>query len=581
MPNSQNISLDKIYAVLKKVKILKSQERFSNALSLLEDLLRSSKKKYYIECSKITSKILSICNHICESSTIKLQILRRSESAISTYLNLSTKHKLIVSEKLIQKILISFNNCSYAHRLKSNYSLCLDYCHKSASLIKGKILTEALTFEMVSKVHLNMTSIYLQQKNYELAVDTAQKSLKFLQMLIKTIQNRSNDGGGIGKSKYSDCILGYVISFYCIFVAQVGLKEYFKAKEAISNAVEVGKQFLSCNEEIYEMVLGFFQLFESQGNDIKGISSSIKSVFHLCLSQSFDSLKFLDPIKVHKCITEKRLPGRYYTRSELAYKQKFIDNQKHLNFISADEYFFQEISKSINMKSGIKHLSKNDSNDSRTSKDSKGWIRQENLEKRIISELRLKKKFRNTSLTSPAPNLQDKLKQLKSETELQSDRRQLSQVTSSSQFKTLILRICPSNNTREIFSVQKLFFKPKSSIKDRSDSEENSEVQKITDTKRRLSVYQNTKDEIEDFMDSIHKEIKMMYTERDHSKLTSPSVCGSVKSLKESFLCKSANKSTKNKESSYGILKKAINISLRPRRGKILRKPSKMQNLQV
>ena len=581
MPNSQNISLDKIYAVLKKVKILKSQERFSNALSLIEDLLRSSKKKYYIECSKITSKILSICNHICESSTIKLQILRRSESAISTYLNLSTKHKLIVSEKLIQKILISFNNCSYAHRLKSNYSLCLDYCHKSASLIKGKILTEALTFEMVSKVHLNMTSIYLQQKNYELAVDTAQKSLKFLQMLIKTIQNRSNDGGGIGKSKYSDCILGYVISFYCIFVAQVGLKEYFKAKEAISNAVEVGKQFLSCNEEIYEMVLGFFQLFESQGNDIKGISSSIKSVFHLCLSQSFDSLKFLDPIKVHKCITEKRLPGRYYTRSELAYKQKFIDNQKHLNFISADEYFFQEISKSINMKSGIKHLSKNDSNDSRTSKDSKGWIRQENLEKRIISELRLKKKFRNTSLTSPAPNLQDKLKQLKSETELQSDRRQLSQVTSSSQFKTLILRICPSNNTREIFSVQKLFFKPKSSIKDRSDSEENSEVQKITDTKRRLSVYQNTKDEIEDFMDSIHKEIKMMYTERDHSKLTSPSVCGSVKSLKESFLCKSANKSTKNKESSYGILKKAINISLRPRRGKILRKPSKMQNLQV
>jgi hypothetical protein len=117
--------------------------------------------------------------------------------------------------------------------------------------------------------------------------------------------------------------------------------------------------------------------------------------------------------------------------------------------------------------------------------------------------------------------------------------------------------------------------------KDSIDPEDHLEVKKITDPERRMSVYQNTKDEIEHFMDSINKEIQMMHTERDTSKMTSPSVCGSVKSLKDSFLCKSANKTGKSSENHLGLLKKAINISLRPRRKQIQRKPSKMQNLQV
>ena len=581
MPNSPLISLDKIYSVYKKVKILKVQERYSNALSLLEDLLRLSKKKYYIECSKITSKILSICNHISEISSIKLKILRQSESAISTYLNLSTKHKLAVSEKLIQKILISFNNCSYAHRLKSNYSLSLDYYLKCTSLIKGKTLSEALSFEMVSKSYLNMTSIYLQQKNFEHAVNSAQKALKYLQILIKTINNKPNDHGEISKSKNSDCILGYVIAFYCIFIAEVGLNNHLKANEAIRNAVEVGKQFLYKNVEIYEMVLICSKISENQVNNLKDFNSSIKYVFHLSLINSFDSIRFLDPVKAHISQSEKKLPGRYYTRSELLQKQKFIEDQKHMNFISADDYFFQEISKSINIKSDLKHLNKIDIKDPNSSNNSKIHIHQENLEKRIISNLRQKKNLHSTNHPSSNSNLQDKLKKIKSQTEPQSEYHQLSQVINSKQFKTLILKICPPNRTRDIFPVQKLFFKPKFPNQDKSDNETNSEVQTITDAKRRLSVYQSTKDEIENFMDSIHKEILILNTDRDHSKTASRSVCGSVKSLRESFLFSSANKSKRNEESSIGILKKAINISLRPRRGKLLRQPSSTQNLQV
>ena len=349
MPHSPLISLDKIYTVYKKVKILKVQERYSKALSLLEDLLRLSKKKYYIECSKITSKILSICNLVSGFSSIKLKILRRAESAISTYLNLSTKHKLTVPEKLIHKILISLNNCSFAHRLKFNYSLALEYCLKSTSLVKGKTLSEALSFEMISKVYLIMASIYLQIKNFDLAVDAAQNALKYLQILIKTIK-RSNDSGEITKSKNSDGILGYVIAFYCIFIGEVGLNNLEKAKEAIINAVEVGKLFLSKNVEIYEMVLVCFQIIENQVNNLKEFNSSIKFVFHLCLIQSFNSIEFLDPIEAQSSQSEKKLPGRYYTRSELAQRQKFIKDQKHMNFISADQYFFQEISKSINIK---------------------------------------------------------------------------------------------------------------------------------------------------------------------------------------------------------------------------------------
>jgi tetratricopeptide (TPR) repeat protein len=438
MPNNPNFSIEKVYSVYKKVKILKVQEKFSSALNLLEGILRSSKKKYYCECSKITSKILSICNYLFCNSSSKIQIMRRSEAAISTYLNLSSKHKLGVSEKLVRKMLISFNNCSCFHRLSGNYSLSFDYFQKALFLVKNSNFTEGPSFEMLSKVHLNLSSIFLQLKNFEDSINSSEQSLKALQ---KAILTRKCESTSEDQEKHQDTILGYVISFYCISLGQSGKKQSLKAREAISKAVDVGKNFFDLKNEVYEMVLNKYKDLETPSNNVE--LGRIKSVFHLALDQPFSSIKFLDPVKSQVAQSERKVPGRYYTRSQLAIKQKFLENHKNLNFISADEFFFQEISKSINIHSDLKHLKTTDSS------DSKGWIRQENIEKRIISELRLKKKFRNTSLTSPIPTIHDKLKRLKLENDGQKN--QVQNIVNSNQLskeKILRHRNCSSSRNQ-------------------------------------------------------------------------------------------------------------------------------------
>lgn len=80
-------------------------------------------------------------------------------------------------------------------------------------------------------------------------------------------------------------------------------------------------------------------------------------------------------------------------------------------------------------------------------------------------------------------------------------------------------------------------------------------------TVKRVSIFQHTKDEIEELMKNISNEIQEMYTQ-GNSIVVSPIYSGM--SYSEGPLSKSASKSLKTSEKTVKILKKTLKKTMKP-----------------
>lgn len=570
MPSSKQ-SLDNLCAKFKeKLKFLKKPSKL-HKLPAQEEFSPLGQKQFLLDSAKLTNKILKACIELLGSNTPKPEILKNFDFVIKTFLGICTKFKSNVSEKTFRKILTCCNVALIFIRNYNDLLGNLNYVARAFWLVKDKGMAFVDSFEKLARFYLNASSVCLDLKKYLEGVRWAEEALKYLQSVIK-FKGFNGEGNELGRK---ECVLGYVLAFYCIYFAQIKLGRNELASKALINAVEIGKQALDHTNILYRTVL---DLSESLSNNEKDkILLPKKFLFHLDLAASLTDFQFIDKNSQAKIIVEEKLPGRYYTKSQLEVKKKLLKNGSAPNFISADEYFFHEISKSIYLKP-VQNTIKSPEN-----LNKRAWIRAENLEKRKISELRLKKQYRSSS-TSPGqaltPHFIIKPSAESLSTQLSHSERLL-KIQTCEKFKTLLLKICAYKKPQKILPSQKLFFKPKINSANTSETPFNSEVKQITDSQRRHSLYEATRDEIADFMNEINHEIQIMYTERDSSKLTSPSICGSVRSLKDSLLCKSANKSSSMPENHFFQLKSSINSSLKSRRRKVLRRKSTLRDLQV
>ena len=562
------ISLEKIQFALKKAKTLIESDLNLKAFYVLEQAFQACKNKYSAEAFKIAKKFLSICIQVLETSCSRLQIFKKAEMLIIGFLGTCLKQNWKVKEKMFKQMLWVFNWGLLLYRKYAGLLGSLGYVARLVGVGEG---IGADGFEGLAKFYLNVCSVCLGIRKYQECVRWAEEALKYLQ---KVVRIRCFDSVEVGVEQ-KEVILGYVLAFYCIFVGQYRCGQMDLAVQALQNAVNIGCKDFNRNNELFSTVMNLSEQVKKSEKGLLSIKKVKKSLFHLSLASSLSDFHFFEKGNKEKLKKEEKLPGRYYTKSQLEAKTKYLDTLSQPNFMSADTYFFQEISKSIHIKPSPTSIK------TPVNLNKKAWIREENLEKRKISELRLKKQYRSTS-ASPSEVLPARFLTTKAfEPDLEMcNKEKLVILITCQKFKSLLLKICGFNKQQKIFPSQKLFFKPKAYSPRQIETPDNLEVNSIVNSQRRHSLYESAKDEIADLMNGINHEIRVMYSDRDSSKLTSPSICGSVRSVKDSLLCKSVIRHKNSSEKQFKQIKSSINASLKSRR-RFLRRQSTLKDLQV
>ena len=563
------LNLEKVQLAFKKAGILQQANQNLKAFYLLEQTFQATKNKFFTEASKAAKKSLGLCILLLGASNSNSQVFKKAEGVIIGFLATCSKHNLKVKEKMFKKILWVFNWGLLLYRKYTSLVVSLGHVARLVSLVEA---IGAEGFEGLAKFYLNACSVCLGIRKYQECVRWAEEALKYLQ---KVVRIRSLGCGEVGVEQ-KEVILGYVLAFYCIFVGQFRCGQADLAFQALQNAVNIGCKDFNRTNELYSTVIDLSEQVKSNGKGLNGVKKVRKCLFHLNLTSPISDFQFFAKKIREKVKKEEKLPGRYYTKSQLEAKTKYLNTQSQPNFISADEYFFQEISKTIHMKPSPTSLKTPET------PNRKAWIREENLERYKITELRLKKQYRS-STASPSENFPNRFLTTKpSEPEPQmTNKEKLLIVITCTKFKSLLLKICGFNKQQKIFPSQKLFFKPKAyNSHGHLDTPEDLAVGSIVNLERRQSLYESAKDEIADLMNGINHEIRVMYSDRDCSKLASPSICGSVRSLKDSLLCKSVSRQTNSTDKQYKQIKSSINSSLKSRR-RFLRRQSTLKDLQV
>jgi hypothetical protein len=213
----------------------------------------------------------------------------------------------------------------------------------------------------------------------------------------------------------------YVIAFYNIGVAEEYLNNKGNMYKAFKNAVAIGEQFLSKDNPFFISALKALKEIESmKGKSFTSPSSrcSIRISPDQLVSQIKEHTKNKFSLTVHQAEKknsrseavlkkdEKKKPGRYYTEGKLKKIQERLE-QKKMNFVSVDKYFYQEISKLMNVQSDIKFLRPLTTSGARNLWD------QQDEEKLKITNLREKKRYPQLTETNNVPKLSEKIQKLK------------------------------------------------------------------------------------------------------------------------------------------------------------------------
>lgn len=390
---------------IKESKKFEKANKLSEALSILDRISNFHDSRTISVSMPITKQIASICNQIVIQKPSKVSYLKRAEQILTSWIHLANSLKISLHEKIFRLILLTYNNWATIYQSSAKYHLALSYLMKSFQIIDEREIIEAGSFQCVAKTKLNVSALYSELHRYEDAIKFAEDSLTTLQSELKLRFSAKSFKNMEGKEKKhaEDMITTYVIAFYNIGVAEEHLGHREQMREAFKNAVNIGTNFLDLGNEV--LITAKKALTECSGSqsNITLLTSrrSIKIPPDM-LSERFlkprpisavsslpiSERKFLRPKDFMRKNKDLSIPGRYYSEAKLKKIQQRIEDATKLNFISADEYFYKEISKTMNVASDIKYLKP-----MKKKRHKKIW----DLlieDKRKISDLRLKKQHR-------------------------------------------------------------------------------------------------------------------------------------------------------------------------------------------
>lgn len=420
---------DLVINCLKESKRLEKTGKLSEALSILDRISNLHDSRTVSISMPITKQIASLCNQIVIINSSKVSYLRKAEQVLTDWLHLANNLKISLHEKIFRLILLTYNNWATIYQTNSKYHMALSYLMKGLQIIDEREIIEAESFQYVAKTKLNVSALYSELHRYEDAIRLAEDSLITLQseLKIRFAAKDFKNMEGKEKKRSEDMIITYVIAFFNIGVAEEYIGHRDQMREAFKNAVNIGTSFLDPSNEVLQAAKkALSECSTGKNSTITPLTSrnSIRIPPEMLSERSIKNKiskipsplptsdhKFLKPRNLLSKNHEQHIPGRYYSQAKLQKIQLRINDNDKLHFISADQYFYKEISKMMNIQGDIKYLKP---------LDTKGvmdcWDKQTG-EKRKISDLRLKKQHRWKSESLNTSELQEIIDRLREEDE--------------------------------------------------------------------------------------------------------------------------------------------------------------------
>lgn len=467
MSRPDSISKEHLNAIVKESKRLEQNGKLVEALTALDRISNLADSKVVSISLPIAKRIGSLCNKIVLTIPAKVPYLRRAEQTLLSWVEMAQSSRFAIHEKIFRIILLTYNNWATFHQASKNYHMALSYLMRGLKVIDESSIEEPDSMQFVAKTKLNVSALYSELHRFQDAIKYAEDCLTTLQSeLILRLGNKDFKSlEGKEKRKAHDMITTYVISFYNIGVAEEKLNNKEAMKDAYRNAVSIGANFLDSDNEI--LMTAKKALLDSVGlrsreSFAKSARGSIRIApeqildfmakpksLHLNLAAPASELKlqkFKKPVapEVHK-------PGRYYSDSKLKKIQQKLEDDEKLHFVSADQYFYREISKMMNIGADVKFLKP------LTTSAAMTWWERQNEEKRKISDLRLKKQHRWNEEVLGHMSIHDKIERMKANDD---ENLKKQEIKMKSKMKTKVykqlLRTITSKNKKYTFPPQRI-----------------------------------------------------------------------------------------------------------------------------
>ena len=252
--------------------------------------------------------------------------------------------------------------------------MALSYLMKGLKIIDESKIEEPDSMQFVAKTKLNVSALYSELHRFKEAIEFSEDCLSTLQTELKRrfAHKEFKLLEGKEKKKAEDMIVTYVIAFYNIGVAEEMLNNKESMKEAFRNAVTIGSNFLNPENDV--LISAKKALADSVASKTKASSprtsrNSIKispemivenlnktKSDKLCITIANSDMRLLKSRASVPKIYEKAKPGRYYSDLQLKKIQQKLEDDTKMHFVSADQYFYREISRLMNIGSDIKYL---------------------------------------------------------------------------------------------------------------------------------------------------------------------------------------------------------------------------------
>ena len=465
---SEYISKDQVASVIKESKRLEKKGKLVDALNAMDKISSLHDSKNVTISLPIAKRIGSLCNQIVLTIAAKVPYLRRAEQTLMSWLAMAQTHKITLQEKLFRVLLLTFNNWATFHQTSKNYHMALSYLMKGLKIIDESNITEPDSMQFVAKTKLNVSALYSELHRFEDAIQFAEEALGTLQAELRLRLGNKDFRHLEGKErqKAKDMILTYVIAFYNIGAAEETLHNKEAMREAYRNAVNIGSNFLDPDDEL--LLTAKRALIDSMGtksktcfprtsrDSIRISPEMLLDIPHKSKSPGFSATvpSEIKLFKTRKSLVknvEQHKPGRYYSDAKLKKIQQKMEDDAKLHFVSADQYFYREISKMMNIGSDIHYLRP------LTTSEAKTWWERQNDEKRKISDLRLKKQHHFNAEHIDHSIVNEKIERLKLDDEASMKKQEI-KVKSKMKTKVYkqLLRTITSRNKKYVFPPQSM-----------------------------------------------------------------------------------------------------------------------------
>lgn len=372
-----------VRTVLKKSQLLEKKGKLGKALEVLDTVSQEIHNPSLPIANNIIKEIATICNKLVNRGGNDVQILRKAELVLNHW-KIINKHKSDMDPDTFNLMLLTFNNWATYHQNNKNYHMSLSYLMRAQKFMDEFQLQDSDSLEIAAKTKLNICALYFELRRYKEAIDFAKQSLAILQLELRerlgslSYEELEEDE----QIKVQIMAASYVIAFYNIGAAHEALGNYQQMLEAFDNAVKIGIEFLPYDHELLSAAYVAKSEAQTLASEFprKSITkpatareskrvviqkkSEVKHILRCSTtpdlqirskSTRFPRINLQAPANVTLPATERREGVKYYNDKQLnRLQKKLLENQPR--FVSADQYFYNKISKNLNISKDIKYL---------------------------------------------------------------------------------------------------------------------------------------------------------------------------------------------------------------------------------